>query len=114
MRLISNEELLVVAGGDIEIDTEQLTKIDIPNVTEMLMSSINENPIMQTVEITGNRDAVERRDSIAEFSCHVISGGLGLTAGILLAETGPFVPAIAAYIIEKVDSSCVDYVKNQK
>lgn len=109
MRLITNEELLAVAGGEIEIDTEQLAKIDIPSISELL----NE-PIMQTVEITGNREAVERRDSLAEFSCHLISGGLGLTAGILFAETGPLVPAIATFVVEKVDSACVDYVKNQK
>lgn len=69
---------------------------------------------MQTVEIIGNREAVDQKDANATTACHVISGGLGLTAGILLSESGPFAVMAAGYVVNKIDSACVDYVRNQK
>jgi hypothetical protein len=94
MRLLSNDELMFVGGG---VGGE-----------ETFNGSVIET---QKAEVTGHR---QESTFMAEMSCHVISGGIGFSAAIILSETGPLAIMAAEYVVSKIDDACIDYVKNRQ
>lgn len=108
MYVIANEKLSAISGGVFGGDMFLAHEYHISNDGIALKMSTS---------LTGSSSSSSSsatNQAIAEVGCHIISGALGFSVAVLLAEAPPLAILGAEYAVSKIDGACTDYVKGQK